>query len=42
MGVANEAARLQWERDGWCLIQELLSAEEVQAAQAALPHSFHG
>ncbi len=38
-GVAGEARR-QWERDGWCLLDGLLSAEEVQAAQAALPALF--
>jgi len=39
MGVAGDAAA-QWERDGWCVLEGLLSAEEVQAAQAALPALF--
>ena len=40
MGVAGNAALAQWERDGWCLLEGLLSAEEVAAAQAALPALF--
>jgi hypothetical protein len=39
-GVVSEAAGVQWERDGWCLLEGLLSAEEVKAAQAALPALF--
>jgi hypothetical protein len=38
--VATEAAAEQWDRDGWCLLEGLLSTEEVQAAQAALPALF--
>jgi ectoine hydroxylase-related dioxygenase (phytanoyl-CoA dioxygenase family) len=40
MRIASEAEQHQWNEDGWCLIDGLLSADEVRAAQAALPDLF--
>jgi hypothetical protein len=40
MGVASDAALQQWNEAGWCLLDGLLSDEEVKAAQAALPALF--
>src|SRR5580704_11466734 len=36
----DDAARQQWEEDGWCLVEDLFPAEAVRAAQAALPALF--
>jgi len=36
----RDADQARWEEDGWCLVQGLLPAEAVAAAQAALPALF--
>jgi Phytanoyl-CoA dioxygenase (PhyH) len=38
--VIDEAMLRRWDADGWCLIDELFSPDEVGAAQAALPALF--
>jgi hypothetical protein len=35
--VVGHAEQKQWDADGWCLLEGLLSSEAVRAAQAALP-----
>ncbi len=40
MGVVTGAQQAHWEEEGWCLVQGLLPAEAVAAAQAALPALF--
>jgi hypothetical protein len=37
MGVISDADQDRWEEDGWCVLEGLLPAEAVAAAQAALP-----
>ena len=37
MGVISEHDQDRWEEDGWCVLEGLLPAEAVAAAQAALP-----
>ena len=34
------SAKSQWEDEGWCLVEDLFSPEEVRAAQAVLPGLF--
>jgi Phytanoyl-CoA dioxygenase (PhyH) len=36
--VIGADARARWEEDGWCVIEGLLPAEAIAAAQAVLPH----
>ena len=38
--TVGSADRAQWEQEGWCLVQGLLPAASVEAAQAALPALF--
>jgi ectoine hydroxylase-related dioxygenase (phytanoyl-CoA dioxygenase family) len=38
--VIDEAAQRQWNADGWCVVGGVFSADEVAAAQAALPALF--
>ena len=36
-GVLSDAQQAQWEADGWCLVEGLLPAGTIAAAQAVLP-----
>jgi hypothetical protein len=40
MSRAIESDKGHWRDEGWCLVDGLLTAKEVQAAQAALPDLF--
>ncbi len=40
MSAGDADAQARWEEDGWCLVQGLLPAADLTAAQAALPALF--
>jgi ectoine hydroxylase-related dioxygenase (phytanoyl-CoA dioxygenase family) len=36
----DQAVRQQWDAEGWCLVRDIFSGEEVAAAEAAMPALF--
>lgn len=40
MSIASDDEQQQWEAEGWCLLSDVFTREEVHAAQSALPDLF--